>query len=129
MLSFDEVDNIIDKIVNDMPGDIFKWLNGGVVLVPHEKLHPESDRGGPGGELYILGEYNNDPRGLGRYIVIYYGSFVRLHGWQTPDRQEDELRKVINHELTHHLESLAGERDLEKQDARDLMKYKKRSRQ
>jgi hypothetical protein len=33
------------------------------------------------------------------------------------------MKKVLEHELTHHLESLAGEKDLEIADAVQLMKY------
>lgn len=35
-----------------------------------------------------------------------------------------ELRHVILHEFRHHLESLAGERDLEMEDERSLEKYR-----
>ena len=43
-----------------------------------------------------------------------------------PRRQKEELRNVLIHEFTHHLESLVGERDLEIEDARELAKYKQR---
>jgi len=34
-----------------------------------------------------------------------------------------ELEITLKHELTHHLESLAGERDLEKEDDRFMEDY------
>ena len=122
MISYDEAGVMLDEIAGEIPDEIFKGLNGGVILLPDTKLHPESN----GREnLYILGEYHNDPMGLGRYITIFFGSFVRVYGFCDPVRQKDELRKIVFHEFTHHLESLAGDRSLEVQDAIDLDKYKR----
>jgi hypothetical protein len=76
-----------------------------------------------------LGEYHNDRKGyggLGRYIVIYYGSFIRLFPHADAAWLKNELRRVVRHEFTHHIESLAGEKGLEIKDAIALEKYKKR---
>ena len=37
-----------------------------------------------------------------------------------------QIRKVLLHEFRHHLESLAGERDLELEDAAELTQYRAR---
>ena len=123
MLTFEELETMLYEIVNELPGDLFKELNGGVFLHPEIKLHAESE---DYNNLYILGEYHSDPRGLGRYITIYYGSFMRLYANTSPEYQKERLKKVLFHEFTHHLESLAGERELEKKDNIDLWKYKSR---
>ena len=129
MLTFDEAGLMLDEAMAKIPQELYHELNGGVVLLPNEKIHPQSIP--DFGNLYIVGEYHNDRKGrggLGRYITIYFGSFVRLYDSYPPERQREEMRKVLVHELTHHLESLAGERGLEVQDAIDLEKYKRRLR-
>jgi hypothetical protein len=45
-----------------------------------------------------------------------------------PEKQRERLKKILIHEFTHHLESLAGERDLEIKDAMDLEEYKRKAR-
>ena len=121
---------MLDDIAKDMPGDFYKELNGGIFLSPDTKLHPENqgDTAEPE-NLYILGEYHNDRTGyggLGRYIAIYYGSFAALYGNVSQARQKKELRRVLIHEFTHHMESLAGEYELEIKDAVQIEKYKRR---
>lgn len=123
MISFDEVGIILDDIAAELPEDFYRDLNGGIILSPEIKTHSESNEPN---YLYILGEYHNEQRGLGRYIIIYYGSFIKLYPYLQPDQQRERLRKVLLHEFTHHLESLAGERGLEIKDRIDLEKYKKR---
>ena len=123
MITIDELGIMLDDISKDIPDDLFRELNGGVILLPDTKIHPESDSIN---ELYILGEYHSQPLGLGRYIAIYYGSFIKVHGYKKSENQKEELRKIVYHEFLHHLESLAGERSLEIKDSQDLLKYKQR---
>jgi len=123
MISYDELGKLLDEIADELPEDLYRELNGGMVLLPDIKLHPESNETD---NLYILGQYHNQPLGLGRYITIYYGSLMRVYPNHSPASLKEELRKVVFHEFFHHLESLAGERSLEIKDAEDLAKYKLR---
>ncbi|MDR1663502.1 MAG: metallopeptidase family protein [Clostridiales bacterium] len=126
MTTFDEMEALLAEAAGELPEDFFKELNGGVFLHPDVKFHPESGASSP---LYILGEYHNDRQGyggLGRYIVVYYGSFMRMYSRYTAEHQRNELLKILKHEFTHHLESLAGERGLEIKDAMDIERYKRR---
>ena len=123
MTSFDDVGIILDDIAEELPEIFFKELNGGINLLPDIKIHPASNRPG---ELVIMGEYRCDPRGLGRYINIYYGSFMRLYSYLEPVQQKERLRGILLHEITHHLESLGGVHTLALKDAHNLMKYKSR---
>ena len=126
MVTFDEMGSMLDEIANEMPPEFYRELNGGVQLSAEEKIHPESVSPQA---LYILGEYYNDRKGyggLGRYIVIYYGSFLRLYPYYDGESIKNELRRVVRHEFTHHIESLAGERGLEIKDAAAMEKYKYR---
>ena len=63
---------------------------------------------------------------MGRLIKIYYGSFARMFSHTSQDRYIAQLRETLLHEFTHHLESLAGVRDLEVWDEEQLTNYYRR---
>jgi len=117
LFSIDEINEMLDEVAAEFPDELFRDLNGGVSLLPETKLS-EAD---PDGGLYTLGEYRRDQ--LGRYIVIYYGSVCEVHGRATRDKMKRHLKKLLSHELTHHMESLAGARDLEIKDEMNLDRY------
>jgi len=129
VITFEEVGAMLDEIAEEMPEDFYRELNGGIFLSPETKMHPDNPKDGCGQmNLYIAGEYHNERTGyggLGRYIAVYYGSFVKLYGRLGPKAQKDELRRVLVHEFTHHMESLAGEHGLEIKDAENIEKYKR----
>lgn len=122
--TIEEVHEILNTIAEDIPEDFFKELNGGILLLPQHKLHPESRRRD---KLYIMGEYHIN-RSTGRTIIIYYGSFKRGYKGISSERLYKKLKDTLLHEFTHHLESLAGERGLEIKDARKLHSYRKRTK-
>lgn len=119
MVTIEEAQEILDEVAEELPPEIFKELNGGVLLLPDAKLSPEAKSE----DLYVMGEYRNT-FSMGRYIIIYYGSFEALYGDRSRVRFKRELRKTLRHELTHHLESLAGERDLEIEDEKQMERYR-----
>jgi len=111
MLDFEEARDYLTELADDLPRGIFDRLNGGIVLVPNAFY----DAAG----LLILGHYHVQPMGLGRYITIYYGSFEQTYAQISPAGFKRKLKEVLYHELTHHLEHLAGDRSLEIQDEID----------
>lgn len=119
LLSLDEVWDVLNRIAKNIPEDIFKHLNGGIVLLPDTVLSPHSRAD----DLYTMGSYHYEPYGLGRYININYGSFAKVYRGATIAKQEQALRDVLYHEFVHHLESLAGVRDLEEWDRQQLERY------
>ncbi|NLY70508.1 MAG: metallopeptidase family protein [Clostridiales bacterium] len=121
MIEIDEVEIILNEIASEFPQEFYKELNGGIVLLPQAKLNPL----GRNNELYVMGEYHSN-RSMGRYIVIYYGSFKRLYGHLSRDALKKKLAQTLKHEFTHHLESLAGEHKLEKEDQKFLEDYLRR---
>ena len=121
MLSIDEVKALLDDIADEVPESFYRELNGGIILLPDVKAHPQSK---DESDLYILGEYHHEHRGLGRYITIYYGSFMRLYSGLSPSNLRTKLKDVLLHEFTHHIESLAGVRSLEIKDALDIQRYR-----
>ena len=120
MLGFEKFAQILDEIANNLPEEIYVELNGGVNLLPNCKIHPESKDG----ELFVLGDYNHNH--LGRYINIYYGSFMQTYGYYDEAALSEKIAHTLKHEFVHHLESLAGEKDLEIADAEFITRYKAR---
>lgn len=118
MVDFDEVGLMLDEIAAELPQEFYKELNGGIILLPEAKMNNMGKRN----DLYIMGEYHRGG-GLGRYITIYYGSFERLYGHLTRESLKAQLAHTLKHEFTHHMESLAGERGLEKKDEQFLTDY------
>ena len=123
MITIEEVQVLLDDIAEELPPEIYKDLNGGIILLPQVKLHEKS----VDDYLYVLGEYHRE-RILGRYIVLYYGSFRELYGNLSKSKLKARLRSVVKHEFVHHLESLAGESDLEVEDERQLEEYLKKGK-
>ena len=123
MVSIEEAQDILEAVAEGLPPEFYKELNGGIILLPDVKRSRE-----PWGEnLYTLGEYTYS-HSMGRYIAIYYGSFEYLFGNDCSEKRiAEELRKTLLHEFTHHLESLAGERELEKEDERRMRMYRERA--
>ena len=119
MYTIDAVEAMLGQIADEIPSMYFEGLNGGVILLEACKEHPQSQ-----GNLYIMGEYCNR-RDLGRLINIYYGSFMRLYGNAPEELLRLKLRESLLHELTHHLETLAGERGLVIQDQIQLAEYRR----
>lgn len=119
MISLEEFETIVQEIIDTLPEDFFRELNGGVIVRQEEKLHPASVEN----DLFIMGEYQIR-RYLGRFVVLYYGSFVRCCGGWPQEIFRKKVRRVILHEFRHHLESLAGERELEIEDAVEIAQYK-----
>ena len=121
-MDIDGFHEMLNELMDEIPEDILQDLNGGITVLPEMKLHPKD----ADGRLFTMGEYHVQIPGMGRFIVIYFGSFERVFGKGLRigrGRLRDELRKTLRHELRHHLESLAGERDLEIQDEYDIEAY------
>ncbi|HCX65227.1 MAG TPA: hypothetical protein DHN33_08460 [Eubacteriaceae bacterium] len=118
MITIDEMQEMLEDIVSEFPKEFFKELNGGILLLEEAKLDPKSVRN----DLYIMGQYHRGGS-MGRYISIYYGSFQKLYGHFSEEKIRKRLRETVKHEFTHHLESLAGERSLEREDEIFMMNY------
>jgi len=121
MVTFNEAAAMLDEVADELPKAFFRDLNGGVYLLPETKLDSKSRRRQP---LYILGEYI-DRHDIGKFINLYYGSFMKVYPHLTPKLLKQALKRVLIHEFTHHLESLAGERELEIKDEIEMERYRR----
>ena len=55
---------------------------------------------------------------------MYGGSILRSYGNLPDEKLKAEVRHILRHEFTHHLESLSGTNDLEIDYAVKLNRYK-----
>ncbi len=109
---------MLEEAAEQIPKELYKDLNGGIILLPEAKLHHNHIAN----DLYILGEYHRN-RAMGRYIAIYYGSFKQVSRHLSHAQLKKKLAHTLKHEFTHHIESLAGDHDLEIEDERNIAKY------
>lgn len=102
-----------NAIVDDLPGDLFKQLNGGILVLEEKK---EED------DCLVMGEYIEDSA-MGKRILLYYGSFADDLEGASVEEWVEEIEDTILHELRHHIESLAGVDYLsdEEMDGNDLL--------
>ena len=119
--TYEQMGDWLEEIAQEFPDAFFEELDGGIQLAQEEKPDPEF----PPGEMYIMGEYCHGL--LGRYIVLYYGSFAALaerEDWGQ-ETWEDELYTTLSHELTHHMEGRGGLHALDDRDAEELEEYRR----
>jgi|LSQX01.2.fsa_nt_gb hypothetical protein len=88
----------VDTLIGALPPELFRQLNGGVLVRPETKED---------GDALIMGEYIEDPD-LGRLILLYHGSFAEALDGASAEEWKEEIEETVIHELRHHVESLAG---------------------
>jgi len=110
--------DLVDELSAEVPDEIYKDLNGGIIVHEEAKLHPKAVNG----DLYIMGEYCVD-KVFGRTVVLYYGSFEKIYAFDNDDTIRKAVRKVLRHELRHHVESMAGDHSLEEEDVHWISQY------
>lgn len=117
MVDIEEFCEIANELYDELPESIYEELNGGVIIEEEYRTDPNNIG------LIVLGLYERSI--LGRYIRLYYGSFMSMYGSLDREELKDKLRETFHHELTHHVEFLAKERDLEIEDIKFIENYKK----
>ena len=123
-MTFERFRSLIAELVDEIPEEFMRGL-GGVRVLPEARLEPEFE------DVYRMGEYlgpgSSDflgaGEGLGRQVVIYYGSFVAIAEDDPDFDWEDEAWETVTHELRHHVESLAGEDRLVQEDVDDARDF------
>ena len=116
--TYEQMGDWLEEIASGFPDAFFLDLDGGIQL--EERALPDPDF--PPGEMYIMGEYVHDM--LGRYIVLYYGSFAALLPEEDEEGWKDEIFATVAHEFTHHIEGRAGERGLEIKDEQFMEEFR-----
>lgn len=108
--TYGQMGDWLEEIAEQFPEAFFEELDGGIQL--EEEALPDPDF--PPGEMYVMGEYVHDM--LGRYILLYYGSFAALLADEDEETWKDEIFTTVAHEFTHHMEETAGLHDLDDKD-------------
>src|SRR5680860_1752359 len=99
-MTFDEFSTLIEEMVEDIPDEFMRGLQGVHVL-------PEAREEEGFEEVYRLGEYL-DPgpadflgagEGLGRHVALYHGSFAAIAAQNPSFDWEDEAWETLTHEL------------------------------
>ena len=98
----------VDEVMRrEIPEALLRELNLGVHVFPEEQRD---------GNRYVLGHYSINR--LGRHIALFYGSFAAIYDGR-PDRiWKREISRTLRHEIRHHVESLAGNEELAKEEHR-----------
>ena len=120
MISIAEYKRIIQELLDELPEPFFRELSGGVT-VSEAMVIPDYARGN---DLYTLGQYQVS-FGI-RQIVMFKGSFDRVHPRADAAEAKELLRGILRHEFRHHLEFLSGIHDassLEAEDEREKRAY------
>ena len=116
-MTYEQCGVLLDDIADELPTELYRELNGGIVLTDEARLHPYAQNN----DLYILGIYIRD--NLGKSIKIYYGSIIRVFPNKTLEEYREILRRILVHEVRHHNEYLAGVDDLVYYDDEQIAKY------
>ncbi len=117
MISYEECGLMLDEIADKLPVELYRELNGGIVLDRGFRIHPCAVNN----DLYILGVYIRD--NLGKRIVLYYGSFVKVFKNKSKEEYYKRLEETLKHEVLHHNEFLAGCNDLVFYDDKRIEEY------
>lgn len=120
MLNLEAFEELANRLYDEIPPALLEGLNGGILI--HEEAHQDDD---DLPDVYIMGEFIDDPFGLGNYIILYYGSFVQVLGDAPIEVWEEELWETMLHEIRHHVELRAGVDDLDLEDLRQLEEFRR----
>ena len=108
--TYEQMGDWLEDIAARFPEAFFRDLDGGIQLEEEALTDPEF----PPEDMYIMGEYVHDM--LGRYIVLYYGSFAALMAEDDEETWKYEIFATVAHEFTHHMEETAGLHGLDDKD-------------
>jgi len=111
-------DYVKELLDNEIPPILLKGLNLGVIVSP--ELNTSKDEP----HYIIMGLYVKNR--LGKQIILYYGSFFHFYSAKSPDIWKKKILSTLKHELTHHVEALAGQEDLAKKERFETYLRKKK---
>ena len=120
MITLEQYNTIISELLDELPEEFFRELSGGVI-VSEALVIPDYARDN---DLFTLGQYQFYS-GV-RQIVMFRGSFNRVHPYVGLSEAKTLLRNILRHEFRHHLEFLGGvhySSSLEAEDERKKQAY------
>lgn len=120
-MTIDEMHELLNELADEIPAEFYRELSGGISLIPDVIYSPEAKNK----DLFILGAYHSGG-GTGRYITMHYGSLMKVYSHLPREAMKGKLREILRHEMQHHVEALAGNHDLEDEDAAFMERYRER---
>src|SRR5690625_154526 len=126
-MTFTEFRRTVAEYADEIPPEFLRGLQAISAL--------EDEYEEPGFEdVYRLGEcldigpeqFLGSGGGIGRHVVLYWGSFRRIAAGDPDFDWEEEIWETLTHELRHHVESLAGDGSLIEQDEIDARQFPRR---
>ena len=105
MITIEEYSAIVSELIDELPGEFFEELSGGVLVSESVEIPDYAQ----GNDLYTLGKYQVFSRI--RQVTMFKGSFDRAYPQADTDQARRILRGVLRHEMRHHLEYLGGVHD------------------
>ncbi len=125
-MKFSEFEETLREMVDEIPGEFTEGLQAVLAM---EHAHPEPDYV----DVWRMGEYLDmgpdqflgGGEGIGRHVVLYYGSFVRVAAGDPEFDWEEEIWETLTHELRHHVESLAGDASLIHEDEEHARSFRR----
>lgn len=107
-MDLDEFTEYVNEVLeSEIPEILLEGLNLGVIVSPKLEISPES-------QFIVMGVYVQNR--LGKQIILYYGSFDYFYAKKSHEAWKRKITGTIKHELTHHIEALAGQEDLAKKE-------------
>ncbi len=113
MITIEEYSAIVSELIDELPGEFFEELSGGVLVSESVEIPDYAQ----GNDLYTLGKYQVFSRI--RQVTMFKGSFDRAYPQADTDQARRILRGVLRHEMRHHLEYLGGVHDASSLEAAD----------
>lgn len=115
--SIDDAHEILERIYEEIPKELFKDLNGGIILLDEILYHDKSVNN----SLLVLANYARF--GVRKQINIYFKSIKRVYPYLEYEKLYEILYEILTHELRHHTEYKARVRDLEIEDEIKINDY------
>ena len=103
VIDLETFEEMANRLYDEIPPALLEGLNGGI-LISQEARQDDPDLP----DVYILGEYIDDPYGLGNYIVLYYGSFCQVLKDEPPRYGKTSSGRRCCTSRRHHIELRAG---------------------
>lgn len=117
-MDLEEFSTYVNEVLDtEIPEDLLVGLNLGVIVSPeleYSKKEPQ---------FITMGVYVQSR--LGKQIILYYGSFDHFYNGRPQEVWKKKILSTIKHELTHHIEALAGQEDLAKKERMEVYLRKK----
>jgi len=111
---------VVEIIEDEIPPKLLEGLNLGVIARPElRKANEDTGR-------IIMGVYVRNV--MGKQVVLYYGSFRKLYQNRPDEFWRGRILSTIKHELTHHVEALAGQEDLARKERYEALRRKNLAR-